>query len=722
MAMACLRLVTRPPLPPFPLRSVPRFRRRRALATSRLALGLYLRLLVRRAMSIPSVSNESLPCRTGSCNRRAAGRLRSFTRRSVDVRAWLSDESRGDPVRTDGPRASCSGRSPRRAPASSRARLGPARGGGGKRRSERARAGRRGSRARACALGRSLRLRSGSRWRDLLHWRGKLPHHGGSGLVLAQTEERRVTHPPVLRPFAEAHLGHQLRLDPVWAADTRRLRREGTSLALERAQPARELPQRLFREACADLPRVDQAALLVHAGEERPQAHPRAFRIGVAPDDDLLPLGAFDLEPLAASRAAIGRVPQLGHDALETVPAGLGEEGGAVAHHMIAVADGARRITHRSEQIGEEAFAVLQACPHQIEPVQVQEVEDEVGELARVQSREMVLQRLEARGPVLQQHGDLAVEEGTLGVETHQSLRDRREIVRPVTAVPAEEAHAAVLDAGEDAVAIVLHLVEPRLARGRAVDEDRQLGREKFGQGRLARARDLVRAGATRTAAAARGACPGRARLGRSCLASLPVRMPDATLGGGDLIEGAPGAHALGPGVHDAGVMARARRFVPLLDEEPAPPIVIATLTSPDPHEGPSAVELLAVEGELEIAVPVAFVRIAHGLPGPAVPHHHGATTVLALRNDALEAAVFERMILHLHGEALVGRVEARALGHRPALERAVELEPEIVMEMAGCVLLDHEGQIRRSAPAGPRALARRLGSGLEVPLATILA
>jgi hypothetical protein len=44
MAMACLRLFTLPPLPPFPLRSVPRFLLRIALATSLLALGLYLRL------------------------------------------------------------------------------------------------------------------------------------------------------------------------------------------------------------------------------------------------------------------------------------------------------------------------------------------------------------------------------------------------------------------------------------------------------------------------------------------------------------------------------------------------------------------------------------------------------------------------------------------------------------------------------------------------------
>jgi hypothetical protein len=45
MAMACLRLVTLPPLPPFPLRNVPRFRRRIARSTSRLAARLYLRLL-----------------------------------------------------------------------------------------------------------------------------------------------------------------------------------------------------------------------------------------------------------------------------------------------------------------------------------------------------------------------------------------------------------------------------------------------------------------------------------------------------------------------------------------------------------------------------------------------------------------------------------------------------------------------------------------------------
>jgi hypothetical protein len=43
MAIACLRLLTRPPLPPGPLRRVPRFRRRIALETLRLAASPYFR-------------------------------------------------------------------------------------------------------------------------------------------------------------------------------------------------------------------------------------------------------------------------------------------------------------------------------------------------------------------------------------------------------------------------------------------------------------------------------------------------------------------------------------------------------------------------------------------------------------------------------------------------------------------------------------------------------
>ena len=63
--------------------------------------------------------------------------------------------------------------------------------------------------------------------------------------------------------------------------------------------------------------------------------------------------------------------------------------------------------------------------------------------------------------------------------------------------------------------------------------------------------------------------------------------------------------------------------------------------------------------------------------------------------DDAFEAAVLERMVLDLHREPLVRRIEARPLGHRPALQHAVELQPEVVVQMAGGVLLDDERQAR---------------------------
>src|SRR5690606_10078305 len=46
-------------------------------------------------------------------------------------------------------------------------------------------------------------------------------------------------------------------------------------------------------------------------------------------------------------------------------------------------------------------------------------------------------------------------------------------------------------------------------------------------------------------------------------------------------------------------------------------------------------------------------------------------------------------MILDVHGQPLVRRVEAGALGDGPALERAVELEPEVIVQAAGVVALD---------------------------------
>src|SRR5207249_498259 len=73
-------------------------------------------------------------------------------------------------------------------------------------------------------------------------------------------------------------------------------------------------------------------------------------------------------------------------------------------------------------------------------------------------------------------------------------------------------------------------------------------------------------------------------------------------------------------------------------------------------------------------------------------------------------------VVLGHHRQALVLGVEARALGDRPALEHALHLETEVVVQARGRVLLDHEG-----ASLLLLFLASRLGRDREVALAVVL-
>jgi hypothetical protein len=75
----------------------------------------------------------------------------------------------------------------------------------------------------------------------------------------------------------------------------------------------------------------------------------------------------------------------------------------------------------------------------------------------------------------------------------------------------------------------------------------------------------------------------------------------------------------------------------------------------------------------------------------------------------------------------MIGRIKARALGDRAALERAIELEPEVVMQAGRLVLLNQIAQIdcartdrgalrlvcRREVALGMISLERRSRCGL---------
>src|SRR5258705_377666 len=146
---------------------------------------------------------------------------------------------------------------------------------------------------------------------------------------------------------------------------------------------------------------------------------------------------------------------------------------------------------------------------------------------------------------------------------------------------------------------------------------------------------------------------------------------------------------ALAPGRAVLGWRGRGRGgVITLLDQEPG---LAAALLVAHAHEHPAAAQAPAVEHELEIALAIPLVRVAHRSPGTAIPDLYLARAVLAGRDGAPEGGVFERMILDVHGEPPHLGVEARTLRHRPALEDAVHLEAEVVVETGGGVLLHDE-------------------------------
>src|SRR5256885_893602 len=150
--------------------------------------------------------------------------------------------------------------------------------------------------------------------------------------------------------------------------------------------------------------------------------------------------------------------------------------------------------------------------------------------------------------------------------------------------------------------------------------------------------------------------------------------------------------------------------------------LALAVVTVARSHEGEDPTQSLAEEAERYAA---SMPRLPEGtlgifalgqlrrLIGATIPEHDGAAAVLTVWDDALERVVFDWMIFDLYREPLVGGIQTRPLRHCPALHHATDLQSEIVVEMAGGVLLHHERE--RAAETGHRHAAARLGGDAEV-------
>src|SRR5690606_8804712 len=132
------------------------------------------------------------------------------------------------------------------------------------------------------------------------------------------------------------------------------------------------------------------------------------------------------------------------------------------------------------------------------------------------------------------------------------------------------------------------------------------------------------------------------------------------------------------------------------------------------------ALEPLAVELDVQLALPDRLggwgLAVLVPRPGAGVPDDDVAAAVLPGRDDALEVEVLHRVVLDVDREAPGGGVEGGPLGHRPAGQDAVDLEPEVVVEPGRPVPLDDEDRLAVGVGAQPVRVAGGLGGAGEVP------
>ena len=220
------------------------------------------------------------------------------------------------------------------------------------------------------------------------------------------------------------------------------------------------------------------------AEQQGAEAVSAAGRIGEADDDELVLVQAFDLEPIGAAAGPVRLVAALGDRALDLVVAGLRKEIGATADLMVAVADHVRPIVRHD--LGERLLALLQRKAGEIEAVEIEQIEGEEHEIVGRARGDPVLQIGKIRRAVGRQRDQLAIDQRAGDRQCGQRARQRREFRSPIEPVAGDQPCFALLDARQQAIAVILDLVQPFRAVRRGVDESGELRCDAFGHRDLA--------------------------------------------------------------------------------------------------------------------------------------------------------------------------------------------------------------------------------------------
>ena len=413
----------------------------------------------------------------------------------------------------------------------------------------------------------------------------------------------------------------------------------------------------------------------------------RALRRRVASDDELLAEPALELEPVARPFADVLAVALLRHDALDPLGARRVEERLAVFEHVVA------ELGHpaRRQEEPETRLALLQRQTPEVASVQRERVEEhradgdlegralDVGRARQVHAR---LEALEARPPLRVERDDLAVEQEPIERQRPERADHLGIAGRDDHPAPPPQLDRLAVAGGQDAHTVVLDLEEPRGIGERAVPERGE--HEEPGARRHRSARGV------------RGREPRAER----------VELARALA---ELLDGEPREDRLGE-LLDRLVAVRER--VGLLQQEPFP--VLAAHA----REHPSPTELEAEKLELELAPCDRLTRrpVAEHAEPAAIPDDGRSRAVAALGDHALEVGVFDGMVLDVDRQPPLAVPDRWALGHRPAHEHTVDLEPQIVVEPPRRVLVDDEQVAGRRPP-----VAERLGRPRGVALVPVL-
>ena len=267
-------------------------------------------------------------------------------------------------------------------------------------------------------------------------------------------------------------------------ARVRRQGRKRTTLLHQRVELRAQTLERVVGKAGTYFAGIQQRAFgVVHPKQQGAQATAPPLRLGETADDKLLPLAAFELDPLAAAAAPIRRIGALADDAFKAnLAGGCNEVCGAGVKRCAEPQGLASVFLHERFQ---RCAALEQRFFTQVTPRVHRQVKHGVDKVGGGRAIKSVLQALKVRRSVVARSGELAVEPSGAQAQGLDGIGDGREFVGPVVAAPGEQTHgAARVDASKDAVAVKFQLVNPAHAiRWRRVGQRGQLRRQRLGKG-----------------------------------------------------------------------------------------------------------------------------------------------------------------------------------------------------------------------------------------------